>query len=186
MNITEKIKFHFENKLFCKIQRKFDKINAEKSSGYIVDFSERFVILQEIIDFNLCGYLIFTIDSIEDISFKNKDKYYDKIMQLEGLKNQVSNKYKLELSNWSTVFNSIKSWGFNVIIENENPEDKSFDIGPIMDVTNTSVSIRYFNAFGFKDEESTEISWNLITMVKFDDRYANIFGKYLRERKRKK
>lgn len=183
MNIAEKIKYHFDRKLFCQIQRKVGENALVKSRGYIVDFSEKFVVLNEVDDFEVYGYLIFTIDSIDDIHLSNGDKYYDKIMRLEGLKDKVCNKYKLDLSSWPTVFNSIKNLCINVIIENENPEDDSFDIGPIMEVRDKSVFIKYFNPSGFLDEDLTEISWNSITIVKFDDRYANIFGKYLRERK---
>lgn len=74
--------------------------------------------------------------------------------------------------------------GYNVIIENENPEDKAFDIGPIIKLTKSSVYIRYFNAKGILEKEPTRIYWNLIPIVKFDNKYLNIFSKYLREPKK--
>ena len=70
-----------------------------------------------------------------------------------------------------------------MIIENENPNDSSFDIGPITKVSKDAVYIRYFNAQGFLDAEPTKIIWEYITIVKFDDRYINTFSKYLRVRK---
>ncbi len=71
-------------------------------------------------------------------------------------------------------------------IKNEDPDDKSFDIGPIIDVNETLVSIRYFSPIGFLDEDPTLIDWNKITLINFDDRYSNTLSKYLRERKPKK
>lgn len=65
--------------------------------------------------------------------------------------------------------------GFNIIIENEDPEDESFDVGPITKITRDSVFIRYFNAQGFLDDEPTEITWDKITLVKFDDHHTNTF-----------
>ena len=104
-------------------------------------------------------------------------------MTLEGLVDKILNKHKIDLTNWSSILRSIKKLGFNVIIENEDPDDESFDIGPITKITDSGAYIRYFDAKGFLDTQSTKIKWDLITIVKFDTRYINIFSKYLRERK---
>ncbi|MDP1817980.1 MAG: hypothetical protein Q8K92_26240 [Leadbetterella sp.] len=92
----------------------------------------------------------------------------------------------MDLTSCATILKSIKKLGFNVIIENENPADETFDIGPITKITKSSVYVRYFNAKGILNEEATKINWDLITIVKFDTKYINIFSKYLREPKPKK
>lgn len=165
--------------------RQVAKDTVRKSNGYIVDFSDNFVLLQETDDFEVDGYAIFPIETIREILYSNNDKYYDKIMNLEGIIDSIQNKHKIDLTSWVTVMQSIKKLGFNVIVENEDPDDDSFDIGPITKISKSSVYVRYFNPQGFLDEKATKINWNLITVVKFDDRYTNIFSKYLRERKRK-
>lgn len=99
-------------------------------------------------------------------------------MTWEGLVDKIQNKHKIDLTNWNSVFNSIRKLGFNVIVENENPEDKTFDIGPITKVSDSAVYIRYFDAQGFLNTESTKITWDLITVVKFEARYINTFSKY--------
>jgi hypothetical protein len=165
--------------------RQVAKDTVIKSNGYIVDFSDNFVLLQETDDFDVDGYAIFPIETIPEILYSNNDKYYDKIMNLEGIIDSIQNKHKIDLTSWVTVMQSIKKLGFNVIVENEDPDDDSFDIGPITKISKSSVYVRYFNPQGFLDEKATKINWNLITVVKFDDRYTNIFSKYLRERKTK-
>lgn len=186
MDIIEKIKNHLVNKKYCKIKRQINQKAIENAKGYIVDYSDKFILIHETDDFNLDGYSIVSIDTIIDIQYSNKDKYYDKIMNSEGLVDKVQNKYIIDLSSWSSVFRSIRKYGFNVIVENENPDDESFDIGPITRISDSSVHIRYFDAQGFLDEKPTKISWDLITIVRFDTHYINIFSKYLRERKTKK
>ena len=186
MNVSEKIKYHCENKKYCKISRKVGKHAYEKTHGFIVDYNESFVVVQENHDFLICGYLIFPLTSISKIGFNRNDKYFHKILRLEGVTTIVCNKHKIDLSSWDNIFESIKSLGFNIIIKNEDPEDESFDVGPTTKITRNSVFIRYFNAQGFLDDEPTEITWDKITLVKFDDHYINTFSKYLRERKPKK
>ena len=180
-----KIKYHHENKKYCKILRKFAKNSHGETNGFIVDYSENFVILQESNEFDILGYFVFQISTIEEIRYNNSDKYYEKILQGENLIEKVGLKHKIELKSWETIFKSIKSCGLNVIIENENPEEATFDIGPITKITENSVLINYFDSKGFLDEEETEIEWSKITLVQFDDRYVNIFSKYLRNRKQK-
>lgn len=185
MNIPDKIKYHHDHKKYCRIQRQVADETAEPCTGYIVDYSANFVLLQETSDFDVCGYLVISVQTISDIRFNNNDKYYDKIMQWEGLKDKIENKYKIDLSSWETILRSIKNAGFNVLIQNEAPTEPTFDIGPITEITDAFVYIRYFNASGLLNDEPSKIDLNQITIVKFDDRYINVFSKYLRVRKPK-
>lgn len=180
MHLKQKLKYHLDNKKLCKVKRKVSDDSFEYSDGYIVDCSEHFVVMQEVYDFMLLGYLVFPISSITEIRFNNNDKYYDKIMRWEKKVDHVLKKHDVNLTDWTTIFKTIKKCGFNVIVENENPEDKSFDIGPIIKTNKTAVYIQYFNPKGILDEEPSKVPFNKITMVKFDDNYVNTFSKYLR------
>lgn len=185
MTIKQQIKYHLDNKKFCKVKRQVAEDSFEYSNGYIVDNSGDFVLMQEADDFRVLGYLVFPISTITQIRFNNNDKYYDKIMQWEKQVDNVSKKNKIDLTDWISIFKTIKKAGFNVIVENENPEDESFDIGPIIKTTKTAVYIQYFNAQGYLDSELTKITFDKITIAKFDDYYINVFSKYLRQRKSK-
>lgn len=185
MTVKQQIKYHLDNKKFCKVKRQVAEDSFEYSNGYIVDNSDDFVLMQEADEFRVLGYLVFPLSTIAQIRFNNNDKYYDKIMQWEMQVDNVSKKHKIDLTDWKTIFKTIKKAGFNVIIENENPEDESFDIGPIIKTSNTAVYIQYFNAKGYLDTEATKITFDKITIAKFDDHYVNVFSKYLRHRKSK-
>jgi hypothetical protein len=185
MTIKQQIKYHLDNKKFCKVKRQVAEDTYEYSNGYIVDNSGDFVLMQESNDFKVLGYLVFPISTITQIRFNNNEKYYNKIMQGEMQVDNVLKKHKIDLTDWTTIFKTIKKAGFNVIIENENPEDESFVIGPIIKTTTTAVYIQYFNVIGYLDIEPTKIAFNNITSVKFDDHYINVFSKYLRHRKSK-
>jgi hypothetical protein len=178
MTIKQKIKHHLVNKKYCRISREAGKDNYVRSSGYIIGYSKDFIIFQESAEFDLLGYLIFPIKSISDIRFNKNDQYYNKIMKWEKKDKLIQDKYSIDLTNWTTIFKSIKSCRLSVIIENEDPEDESFDIGPITKVTKTSVYIHHFNAAGKLNKKPTKISWNLITIIQFADKYSTTFSKY--------
>lgn len=185
MNLEQRIKYQLDNKKFCQLKRKVGENSFVYSNGYILDHSEHFLLVQDVADFSVAGYLVFPIATLIEIRYNANDKYYDKIIQWENLLEQVSNKYKIDLTDWTSIFRTIKKSGLNVIVENENPEEDTFLIGPIVKTSKTAAYIRYFNGKGILDPEPSRISFDKITMVKFDDPYINVFSKYLREAKAK-
>ncbi len=184
-HMKEKIKHFYENQKFAHIKRKITKGWNELSRGYIVDFSDDFLVMQESDDFRLLGFDILPIKYFKKIRYNKNDKYYDKIMFLENEKKNIGIKTKVDLTDWVSIFNSLKEKNKNVIIECENPEIDSFTIGSIKKVANKSVFIQHFDATGFLDNELTKIRYKNITKIIFDDRYIDVFSKYTRERKNK-
>ncbi|MES2826679.1 MAG: hypothetical protein V4687_00925 [Bacteroidota bacterium] len=149
-------------------------------AGYIVDYTKEFLVLQETDDFLLQGFKIIPLNTVTKIRYNKIDKCYDKIMRSEKVSDEINYTHKVDLTNWSTIFTTIKELGFNVIIKNEHPEEGTFDIGPIIKITAKSVRIRYFNAEGYLSPYTTKFKWKHISVVTFDDRYINVFSKYLK------
>ena len=185
-SVLTKVKEHYKNKAYCKITRKVGEDAFEVNKGYIVGYSKDLVMLQVSEDFEVLGYAVFPFSAITEVRYNNNDKYYDKIIRWEGEIEKVQDKYKMDLTDWSTVFKTIEKLNKIPVIECEVPGDVSFDIGPVIKVTKTAAHIVYFNASGILDEEPTKISWSKITVVHFDGRYENVFGKYLRQKNKRK
>jgi hypothetical protein len=176
--IIDQIKNHLDKKKYTLLTRKTGKTSTETSRGYILNFSEDFILLQETDDFKILGYNIFPLKQIISLRHNENDEFYDKIIKAEKEDKKIGIKYSVDLSSWATIFQSIKSRKLNVIIECENPDNYSFDIGPIASLTKTSVYIQYMNGQGIIDKEPTKIDLKLITKLMFDDRYINTLTKY--------
>jgi hypothetical protein len=139
--------------------------------------------MRQMSDFQIDGYCVFPVSTVEHIRYNNFDRYFHKIVKWENLFEEAVNLPVIDLSSWYSVFRSIKKLGEFVIIENENPDDETFDIGRIEKITQKAISVRYFDAKGLYDDELTIIPYdNKITIVQFDTPYINTFCKYLRER----
>src|ERR1700744_3723799 len=137
--IVEKIKYHLENKKYAKLFRTVGKNSVQTSSGYIVSYNGDFIILQESNDFRLLGYNILPVKQLKKVRFNKWDKYYDKIMGWEGETDGVGINYTVDLTDWQSVFKSIRSQNLNVIIECEAPKLNTFTIGPIVKITKKKV-----------------------------------------------
>ncbi|OJJ20161.1 hypothetical protein BKI52_16955 [marine bacterium AO1-C] len=186
MKIKEKIKKHHQDQKFARITRKVAKDWKEISRGYIVGYSDDFVVLQESDDFKLLGFNVLPVDHLLEIRYNHYDKYYDKIMGWEEEKDKIGLKTKVNLTDWKAVFKTFQKKKMSVIVECENPKINSFTIGQVKRITDKHVYILYFDAAGFLDEKPTKLKFENITKITFDDRYVDIFSKYTRKRKKRK
>ncbi|MFK7905378.1 MAG: hypothetical protein AB8B69_09650 [Chitinophagales bacterium] len=180
MNIQKKIEKHFNEKKFSRITRKISKNWEVFSRGYIIAYSDSFIVIQETEDFKLLGLNILPIKDIVKIRYNQHDKYYDEIMGWENEKEKIELNPEVNLSSWKDVFESLQEKQKNIVVECESSKINSFTIGSIMNITNKSVHILYFDAAGFLDKGPTKIKFKNISKVMFEDRYIDIFSKYLR------
>ena len=181
--MNDKIKDFYENQKFARITRKVTPKTEMISRGYIVDYSDKFVVLQVTDDFKLMGFEIFPVQSIVKIRYNKNDKYYDKIMVWENEKGGLGIKTKVDLLSWTTIMKTFQKRKVNIIIECEDPDIDSFTIGPVERIIEKSVYVRYFDATGFFDKKLTKINFEDISKITFDDRYIDVFSKYTRKRK---
>lgn len=182
MTIFEKIELYKTQKNYCKITRQVDQKSKCLSHGYIVDYSYNFVLLLETHDFKFEGFCIFPISSIVKIRFNEYDQYFDYIMEAEQKKKLIKIDYPIDLTDWKSIFKSIKKTELVCIIEKEGKKNPFFLIGPIEEVKNKKVLIHNFDPLGYLDKEFTKVRFKDISQAKFNDPYGNTFGKYLRKR----
>lgn len=178
--VIEKLEKHCSEKLYVRLTRKkggFEGI----STGFILDKSSDFILLQETDEFRVLGYQIIPIQTIKHVRYNKNDKTIHRILKEEGLINEVKAKYKVDLTDWNTILNDVKATELTIISECEHPKQNFFCIGHLKRINKNSISIRYFNTQGILDKKNTKHKFENITKLSFDDRYANIFSKYLKE-----
>ncbi len=180
-SIPEKLKKHYSEKLYTKLTRVFGD-SEESSCGYILNVSSELILFRESDDFKLLAYQIIPIDSIAKVRYNKSDKTYQRIMLSEGLVDQLELKYTIDITNWKTACKDVKKTKLTIISECEHPELEFFCIGELKRVNEKSISIRYFDSTGLLDTTNTIHDYEDITKLSFDDHYANVFSKYVREK----
>src|SRR5690606_26997598 len=123
-------------------------------------------------------FLIFPINQISELRRNRNDIFYEKVCKAEGLIEPSIKDHRVDLTSWKTVFQSIAKLGLNVIVRYEHHDENTFDIGLIIKVTKKKVDIKYIDARVNLDNEITEIPFDKITLVEFDDIYINVLSKY--------
>lgn len=172
-----KLEIHTKERLYARLTRKKGKFEGI-STGFIIDKSKNFILLQETDEFRILGYQIIPIKSIIHVRYNKNDQTYERILKEEGLLNDVRLKHKIDLTDWNSIAKNIMKTNLPIISECEHPKHKYFCIGFLKKVNRKSISIRYFNAQGVLDNENTKHKFKNITKLSFDDHYANVFSKY--------
>jgi hypothetical protein len=182
--IYNEIKNAFERKQYISIICQSVEGMEEEIHGVPVDLSTDFVVLQEISDFFMYGYIILPIDGILEVSRDAADAFIEHILIKEGLMAQVGRKHDISLGNWQEIFEGLKQTGLSVSIHIDVDGDEDdfgdFLIGPVTVVEEESVSIHPFDPEGVYSEVHEEIYYDVISRVAFDEPYANMYTKYLR------
>lgn len=166
------------NKSLIKFFRKFKKTTAN-IYGYLIENISPFLLIHQQEEFNLNGFSIIRKDQFDSIRYGKFEKAIENIL----LKEEISNKdlkpeFDLDLTSWASIFSSLKKADRHVIIECEHKG--YFFIGKIEKVKKKSLELRYYDAAGLWEKETTKIKYKKITIVKFDERYTKTFRKYLK------
>ena len=122
-----------QKKEFTCITRKFGgKYTKRIERGIVHNISNKLIKLCSVEDFRFEESAIFPVKHILKLRFNKNDKYFDKILQLEKIPNQLKNASNPNLNNWRSFFNSLKT--DCIIIETENSKNRTFHIGGITEI----------------------------------------------------
>ena len=129
-------------------------------------------------DFILNGYSIRRFKDV--VKAEYQDGKILSMIQEEKISERILEP-NIDMSDWQTIFTSLKEQNKNIIVENEKAEedDYPFLIGRIIKATKTKVVMQHFDADGIWQEELYEVPYTKITSVSFGTRYVDTFSKYL-------
>ena len=174
---------HIDKKDFVKIYRTFNDRSAN-ISGFILNMSKGFLLMQVANDIMLNGYAIIRKDQFDRLRCNIFERTQKKIYKQEGILDLDFGIDKdILLTGWQDIFKDLRKFDYHVIAECEDLEKPTFTIGIIKRVTKDNVGIQYYDAAGQLEDSLTTVKYSDITVVYFGDRYSKIFRKYLKPAK---
>lgn len=179
IKFNKRLKKHIKNKDYVKFYRTGTDGDSN-ISGFILQMSEEFLLIQTEEEFRLNGYSIIRLDRFNSIQLGKTELFRKKILKKEGvLKLDYGINKKINLDSFKSIFRDLKQRDHFAIVECEDLKETTFTIGEIEKSTKKEVEIKYITSFGTIDKEPTKIKYKDITLIKFDDRYTKLYCKYL-------
>ena len=183
--MTKRIQKHINKQDFVKVYIE-DKegIPLTHYEGVIFGQSESLLLMSSFYDFTYDGCVILRKRDIYEIKHTENERFFKGILEKEGIFRDMMKKrkqIKIELSSLQDSFKNLQKSGIPVIIEGKYSKNERFIIGPIIEMNDKKVKIRYFNARGEYDFKPVSIRFKEVTIVQLDSPYANLFYKYAME-----
>jgi len=175
---NKQLEYYRKNKKLVKIERA-PEIDDNPIYGIILDYSDKFILIASEYDFFIDGWMILNRFYIETITTTPNSNYCKKILQKEGLLNDIMPLFPMNISGCNTIFRSLKKHKQFAMIEDEHPESGIFLIGTIKQVNKDSVSIRHFDGTGKWVSRSRNIKFSDISIIRFGSNYIRLHEKYL-------
>ena len=157
--------------------------NLARFSGIILGQSPELILMSDSFDFYYDGLVLLRRSDIDEIRCSDNERFMKRIMQKEGMHAIFKKRAKaldIPLSSFAAALEHFRKLEIPVIIQRKYHDEDIFQIGPVMEVTDKKVLIKYFNARG---EFTKPVSSKLkdITYIHVDSPYANTFYKYAKE-----
>jgi hypothetical protein len=178
--------FRMQEKLF-KAQSKRQMVRIERAAlldkydhGFVLAVSPELVLIRNAVDFTIDGYSVIRISDITSYRSGRYERFIEKIYREEGWMGEIGESPSVDITNLRSLLHSLMGSGKNIIVECERPGDDAFYIGKPVGVTKAGVSMRCFDALGQWDSSSQQIVYDQITKVRFEEKYINIYTKYLK------
>ena len=169
MNKSEKIEIIKKNaEALHEIKIRRSRLGAEDLNVIPLAIGYNLVLLQDLHDFELDGYVIIRIKDITSINITKSQIFSRFILKEEGILNLIKKPSINSLDNWGEVLTELSSLGNNIIVECESVDISKFFVGKIKSITKKSLFLLHFNGAGEWDEEPTEILFKDITSVNCD------------------
>jgi len=174
-----KLDEYIGNLKLVRIERHFAE---DYITGFVHGKSDTLLIMQQFHDFYYEGYAIIRLSDIVGFRSKKYERFFEQMLEKEGLLCQVKSDYSLPLNSIKETLSFFITTDILLIVECEssgNAEDDEFYIGKPIDIENSSLWFREFNGLGKWEQTEVEISINDITKIQFETPYIQIFSKYV-------
>jgi hypothetical protein len=153
--------------------------------GFPLAVGPAFALLRVLHDFDLDGYMVLPLDRITDVRSGVNERFLEHVTRDEG---QLSSVWPplaapiwsdLPLNAWQDLFAALGATRQIIIVECETRDEDGFFIGPVVGVAEHAVGIHHFDATAVWDPAPSEVLFKAITCVRFDERYTNVYARYV-------
>lgn len=159
---------------------------AEKIHGIPLASTSEFLLLHEIHEFHLDGYLVVPLKNIRGVRTGEAEATIHRILEAENALTKLGLEDPVALNSYADLFSSLQALGRYVVVEAWEPSDDRdwvedfFLIGRVVNVTARTVAILNFDPTGKWDSQPRQLPYKNISSINFDNEYINTFAKYVK------
>ncbi len=159
-----------------KVQIERGGLENEYWNGFPLVVSDDFVLMRTLHDFALDGFAVLRLRDVTAVRSSDTERFFERVLRAEGMLDKVAAPRPVLMRSWRSVLESVRAHYRYAILECER--EGEFLLGELVSVDDESVSLHYLQVNGTRERALTRVSLDELTLVRFDEQYVNLFGKY--------
>lgn len=161
-----------------KVQLEREGLENEHWNGFPLVANDDFVLMRSLHDFALDGFAVLRVRDITGVRSADTERFFERVLRAEGMLDSLPPPKPVLMRSWRSVLESVRAHYRYAILECEGVDSGDFVLGEIVSVDDEHASLRYIQVNGTRERELTKVSLHDLTLVRFDEQYVNLFGKY--------
>lgn len=147
-------------------------------NGFPIERTADFVMLRTLDDFRLDGFAVLKLADVVAARSGDPERFFERVLRAEGLFERLPSPGTIRLESWGSIVEDVIARHTNAIVECEALEQPEFHLGQLIDVDHEALRLLYIHVNGTKEVEPTRILLDDVTLVRFGERYIELFAKY--------
>lgn len=171
--------------IYTTLQANSDKRNAvyvvlcdNEWHGIPIAFTDEYVLLRQLVDFRFDGYVVVRLS---DVVLVVHDEFTTRVIRSENMNDflvaPAAASVVTAMESMHDIVTAVMN-GYRYAVLDRNEEIDDFYLGEIVKVSGTDVSIVLIDGEGVCENAPTRVPINEIAVVRFDELYVNLCGKY--------
>jgi hypothetical protein len=158
-----------------KVERR--RLEAQSVSGVPLALSSTLVLLREVVDHAMDGFVVIRTPDITRIRSDQYERFGERILRGEGALGKVGGRRAHPpIHSWHSLFRGLQKRRKVITVEAERRGE--LYVGVVLGVTERSLVFHFMDATGIWDLEPLTIPFRTITRVVFDSHYDRMLQKY--------
>lgn len=147
-------------------------------NGFPLALDGDLLLLRTLHDFDLDGFAVMRARDVTEVRNGSAERFFRRVLRGERALDGLTTP-DLPLSSWHAVIDAVRARHRFAIVECERFDGSDFFLGELVaDDDVDSVAMHYIHVDGARESAVTRVSLDDVTLVRFGERYLNLFGRY--------
>ena len=147
-------------------------------NGFPLALGDDFVLVRSLHEFAVNGFAVLRLQDIAAVRSTDAERFFARVLRAEGALERCPAVRPVPLRSWRAVLEGVRLHYRHAIIECERAEGARFFLGELAGVDGDDATLHYIQVNGTREAALTRVPLDDITLVRFDERYVNLFGRY--------
>lgn len=146
--------------------------------GFPLALDDELVLLRSLHDFAVNGFAVLRLRDVTGVHSGDAERFFERVLRAEGALDAAGAVRPVPLGGWPAVLEAVRARYRHAIVECERADGGEFYLGELAAVDDDEVALHFIAVTGTREVALTRVPLDEVTLVRFDERYVNLFGRY--------